>query len=67
MIPIVNMDGVAFIEANESGDGKILLKRKNGRVSGLCSRPEDEGVDINRNYDISWVQGPAGYDDLPCS
>lgn len=50
------MDGVAFIEANEKGDGKIALKRKNGRKTFFCN-PVDDGVDLNRNYDISWVQG----------
>ena len=30
-IPIVNPDGVAFIEDAETGDGEIVLKRKNNR------------------------------------
>ncbi len=54
LIPIVNPDGVAYIETNETGDGSILLKRKNGRKSGSCN-PFDEGVDLNRNYGFSWV------------
>ena len=53
-IPMVNPDGVAFIEARETGDGKIVLKRKNGRqLSAHCSAV-DMGVDLNRNYDVSW-------------
>ena len=56
IIPVVNPDGVAFIEENETGDGTILLKRKNGRRnSQRCKFGEvDEGVDLNRNYDINW-------------
>jgi len=55
VIPVVNLDGVAFIEANEKGDGSIQLKRKNGRVSGSC-KAVDEGVDLNRNYNVSWAK-----------
>ena len=65
MIPIVNPDGVAYIEANEKGDGKIELKRKNGRKSGVCA-PVDDGVDLNRNYDVSWVKGRSSKDDRKC-
>ena len=53
VIPIVNPDGVAYIESHETGDGTIELKRKNGRKSGFCSGV-NEGVDLNRNYDVSW-------------
>mmetsp|Transcript_3155 Transcript_3155/g.4255 ORF Transcript_3155/g.4255 Transcript_3155/m.4255 type:complete len:218 (-) Transcript_3155:1151-1804(-) len=66
VIPIVNVDGVAFIEANEFGDGKIPLKRKNARVSGKCN-PVDDGVDLNRNYDVSWSATKDMRDDNPCS
>ena len=53
-IPVVNPDGVAYIESHETGDGTIQLKRKNGRkTEGRCSGV-NEGVDLNRNYDISW-------------
>ena len=32
------------------------MKRKNGRdTKGACLSAEDQGVDLNRNYDISWV------------
>ena len=53
VIPIVNVDGVAFIEANQNGDGTIPLKRKNARYTGKCKKVDD-GVDLNRNYDVSW-------------
>ena len=58
IIPVVNPDGVAFIEENETGDGQILLKRKNGRPSkwGCVMGPVGEGVDLNRNYDVSWSE-----------
>lgn len=53
-IPIVNPDGVSYIEENLKIEGKMPLKRKNGRVSGTCIDSVDEGVDLNRNYNISW-------------
>ena len=65
IIPIVNVDGVAYIEAHERGDGKIALKRKNGRLSGKC-KSVNEGVDLNRNYDISWSQTPTAREKDPC-
>ena len=40
-IPVVNPDGVAFIEERESGDGSIVLKRKNGRKTGDRCAPVD--------------------------
>ena len=67
LIPVVNPDGIAYIEADDDIiDGLITLKRKNGRVSGLCPLDE-EGVDINRNYDIGWG-GPPSNDRVvdPC-
>ena len=67
-IPVVNPDGVAFIEANETGDGTIVLKRKNGRSTletfGHCDGV-DKGVDLNRNYDVSW-SNQWSYDNMPC-
>ena len=66
VIPIVNVDGVAIIEENETGDGTIILKRKNGRVSERCRRIEDQGVDLNRNYDVSWVNDRISGDTNPC-
>lgn len=65
VIPIVNVDGVAFIEANQNGDGTIPLKRKNARYTGNCKKVDD-GVDLNRNYDVSWEKGLT-WDDMPCS
>lgn len=66
IIPVVNPDGVAYIERNEKGDGHIELKRKNGRIdedSWWC--PEVlQGVDLNRNYDVSWDEIQ---DSKPCS
>ena len=66
VIPIVNVDGVAIIEENETGDGTIILKRKNGRFMKNCRRIEDQGVDLNRNYDVSWVSNLLSADKNPC-
>ena len=45
--PVVNPDG--FAQIKKPG---FREKRKNMRITGTCMQPQDEGVDINRNYDI---------------
>ena len=54
LMPAVNPDGVAYIESNEVGDGEIVLKRKNMNPEMDCRDPVDNGVDLNRNFDVSW-------------
>ena len=64
IIPVVNPDGLAYIEANGQPppcggcdcDDELTLKTKNTRrVSDLC---EDglQGVNLYRNYDYSWAE-----------
>ena len=65
-IPVVNPDGVAYIEEQETGDGQIVLKRKNGRNTGGFCGQVDQGVDLNRNYDVFWEPGHAIMDDYVC-
>ena len=64
-IPVVNPDGVAFIEERETGDGQIVLKRKNGRKNNSWCSPLTDGVDLNRNYDVSWTESWS-LDQMPC-
>ena len=40
------------------------MKRKNGRKSRKCEGV-NSGVDLNRNYDISWESNPS-YDKQEC-
>ena len=52
-IPVVNPDGLAQIERDWDLDSdNKLIKRKNGRITSAdCARAE-QGVDINRNFQI---------------
>lgn len=56
-IPVLNVDGLAYIEENHApGDKfKIVDKRKNmdGSAAGECDGTT-LGVDLNRNYDASF-------------
>ena len=56
-IPVLNVDGLAYIEDNHaSGEKfKIVDKRKNmdGSAAGDCDGTT-LGVDLNRNYDASF-------------
>lgn len=54
-IPVVNVDGAAFVEQHWKEEHTILNKRKNMNpaTEGICT-PENSGVDLNRNYGIDW-------------
>lgn len=57
-IPILNVDGVAFIEKGWTEDHKIIPQRKNMDVQNGCSLAQsgDAGVDLNRNFAIDFGQ-----------
>ena len=65
ILPVVNPDGLAYIESKENiGNygSDIVLKRKNHRfVSEYCT-PQSQGVDLNRNYNVSWADPPEPLD-----
>ena len=62
-LPVVNPDGMAFIEKEFPKNQKISIKRKNmnpdatfdmkGKKKIECS-PEQTGVDLNRNYGVDF-------------
>ena len=54
-IPILNVDGSAFVEEHWKSDHVIMNKRKNMNpaTEGICT-PENSGVDLNRNFGIDW-------------
>jgi hypothetical protein len=56
IIPIVNPDGLAYVQANHSGSSDFWW-RKNRRNNGT-----NFGVDLNRNYSFQW-----GYDNIGSS
>lgn len=55
-IPVLNVDGVAFIEKGWDENHKIIPQRKNMDVSNGCSNTlnGDAGVDLNRNFAIDF-------------
>ena len=66
-LPVLNVDGVQFIEENWNKSHRIVRKRKNGDLGfggceGESAAGEDVGVDINRNFGIDFgvVEDTAG-------
>jgi len=65
IVPVVNADGLAMIEADFPKTKKVLKKRKNQNPDAQNSAdknhtkcaPEDAGVDLNRNYGVDWGLG----------
>ena len=54
--PVVNPDGLAYIESKENYGNygeNIVLKRKNTHFTAAHCTEQLQGVDLNRNYDIS--------------
>ena len=62
-VPTINVDGLALIEENFQNSSQYMKKRKNMSPNARKSKegfeclPEDSGVDLNRNYDISFGFG----------
>ena len=68
IVPVVNVDGLAFIEDQYLKTGEISLKRKNMNLKYLdrCEGDlEATGVDLNRNYGVAWDK-PGGSSPDPC-
>ena len=57
-IPVLNVDGVAFIEKGWNEEHKIIPQRKNLDTQKGCSNMlnGDAGVDLNRNFAIDFGQ-----------
>lgn len=60
-MPILNVDGVAFIEKNWKESGKFIDDRKNMNWQyGSCDKAggggNDIGVDLNRNFGVDFGQ-----------
>jgi carboxypeptidase T len=64
--PVVNIDGVYFLEKHYRLTGKLIWIRKNKRELDDCPNGVDyeEGVDLNRNYGYGWGGGETILD--PC-
>ena len=63
MIPTVNVDGLAFIEAQYNKNGTAPDKRTNMNIetkefSEDCT-PTMAGVDLNRNYGFKFGEGAS--------
>ena len=65
VIPVVNVDGLAYIERQFKKTGIIEHKRKNNHFDEPCKSSEHgrktsgmrNGVDLNRNYASNWGVG----------
>lgn len=68
VVPVVNVDGVALIERHWTETGHFFEKRKNmnPKYKELCKDQPEFGVDLNRNYGVSWAK-PGGSSDDPCA
>jgi murein tripeptide amidase MpaA len=62
VIPSVNVDGVAFIEAEFLKTGQLPEKRKNMNIQSKECPAAEAGVDLNRNYDFLWGVGDTAND-----
>ena len=68
IVPTVNVDGLAYIEAGYRKTGDFPEKRTNMHAtSKACSGTIAPGVDLNRNYDFAWDDGDAHIDGGECS
>jgi hypothetical protein len=61
-IPVVNIDGLRFLESEYRRTGNIPIIRKNKNTSysmGGCPKDDhfEVGVDLNRNYGYGWGDG----------
>jgi len=67
VVPVVNVDGLSWIE-DEWNDKKVLKnKRKNMNPNfNHCANAADNGVDLNRNYEVDWHK-PGGNSPDPCA
>ena len=69
VIPVVNVDGLGEIEKLWNETGKYHERRKNmnfDKNGPLCDNPDDNGVDLNRNYPVYWDK-PGGNSIDPCA
>jgi hypothetical protein len=70
VVPVVNVDGLAFVEEGWNKEHELKIKRKNMNPNllkyNLCPDLTDTGVDLNRNYGVDWNK-PGGNSDEPCA
>lgn len=64
-VPMLNVDGLFTISDIYKRTNRLVLKRKNNNPSndvGYKCKTIDQGVDINRNYDWDFGDGPGSSD-----
>ena len=68
VVPIVNVDAVAAISDHFIQTGEILMLRKNmnPNTQACNGQIETRGVDLNRNYAVSWDKEGGNSPD-PCA
>ena len=70
VIPVVNVDGLGWIEEEWTKNKVLKNKRKNMNPTlnkfNLCDDFANTGVDLNRNYAVDWHK-PGGNSPDPCA
>ena len=70
VIPVVNVDGLSYIEEEWNKNKELKNKRKNMNPTllkyDLCEDLTESGVDLNRNYAVDWHK-PGGNSPDPCA
>ena len=66
VMPMCNPDGYIFNEQLEPGGSGMYRKNRNVTDTWYCPK-QDQGVDVNRNYGISWGKHPTGSSKHPCN
>jgi hypothetical protein len=67
VVPVVNVDGLAYIEHKFVTTGVFSEKRKNMNLDDAALCPEEaRGVDLNRNYGVTWDKAGGSSPD-PCA
>jgi len=69
---VVNLDGFHEINRGQKSTNTLEMTRKNMRVkagkSYMCLNPaEENGVDLNRNYDFGFAHDEVGSSNMACA
>jgi len=69
IVPMVNVDGVFYIDKAWIMTSKFEYIRKNRHVydKQRGCQPEDQGVDLNRNYDYQFGDNDDGSSGMACA
>ncbi len=66
-IPVINPDGYTFNESYRPGGGGMWRKNKRDNNGDGIFQPNDDGVDLNRNFGYHWGEDDVGSSPSPTS